>query len=100
MNLSKHWRAIAAALVLAGWVLAGPAAVNQVPGDLVSGQVTAVSGNSTININGKAYHIKSGSPAADAARTIAAGQVVDAQLNGPANSSATEVINLVARGSR
>ena len=95
MSLSNHWRAIAA-----GLILVGPVFANQLPGALVSGRVTAVAGNSTINIDGKVYHIKSGSPAADAARTIAAGQIIDAQLNGPANSSATEVINLVARGSR
>jgi hypothetical protein len=95
LSLNKHWRAIAVALILVG-----PAFANQLPGDLVSGHVTAVAGNSSINIDGKVYHIKAGSPAADAARTIAAGQVVDAQLNGRSNSSGAEVINLVARGTR
>lgn len=81
-------------------ILAGPAMPNQLPGDLVTGQVNAVAGDSSIKVDGKSYRIKSGSPAAQAVRNVSPGQVVDVQLNGPANSSATEVINVVVRGAR
>lgn len=80
--------------------LAGPLAANQLPGDLVTGQVNAVAGDSSIKVDGKIYRIKSGSPAAQAVRNVAPGQTVDIQLNGPANSSATEVVNVVVRGAR
>lgn len=73
---------------------------NQLPGEMVTGQVTAVSGNSQITVDGKSYRIKSGSAAAAAARSAVRGQTVDIQLNGPANSSASEVINLVTRATR
>jgi hypothetical protein len=73
---------------------------NQLPGEVVTGVVTSVSNDSSISIDGKSYRIKSGSPAASAARTIATGQTVDAQLNGAANSAASEVVNLVTRANR
>jgi hypothetical protein len=73
---------------------------NQLPGAVVTGVVTSVSNDSSISIDGKSYRIKSGSPAASAARTIATGQTVDAQLNGAANSAASEVVNLVTHTNR
>jgi predicted nucleic acid-binding Zn ribbon protein len=73
---------------------------NQLPGEVVTGVVTSVSNDSSISIDGKSYRIKSGSPAASAARTIATGQTVDAQLNGAANSAASEVVNLVTHTNR
>jgi hypothetical protein len=73
---------------------------NQLPGEVVTGVVTAVSSDSSISIDGKSYRIKSGSPAASAARTIAKGQTIEAQLNGAANSAASEVINLIPHTSR
>jgi len=73
---------------------------NQLPGEIVTGVVTSVSSDSSISIDGKSYRIKSGSPAASAVRTIAKGQAIDAQLNGAANSAASEVINLVTHTNR
>jgi hypothetical protein len=73
---------------------------NQLPGEIVTGVVTSVSSDGSISIDGKSYRIKSGSPAASAARTIAKGQAIDAQLNGAANSAASEVINLVTHTNR
>jgi hypothetical protein len=95
LKFVKHCAAVAAALALAG-----PAIGNQLPGELVSGQVNAVSGDSSIKVDGKVYRVKAGSPAAKAVRNVAPGQLVDVQLNGPANSSASEVVNVVARGGR
>jgi hypothetical protein len=95
LNFIRHGAAIIAVLILSG-----PALANQLPGDLVSGQVNAVAGDTSIKVDGKIYRIKSGSPAAQAVRNISLGQVVDVQLNGPANSSVTEVVNVVVRGAR
>jgi hypothetical protein len=95
LKLIKQCAAISAVLILSG-----PALANQLPGDLLTGQVNAVAGDSSIKVDGKTYRIKSGSPAAQAVRNVSPGQVVDVQLNGPANSSATEVVNVVVRGAR
>lgn len=95
MKFIRHRAAITVALLLSGSVLA-----NQLPGELITGQVNAVAGDTSINVDGKIYRIKSGSPAAQAVRNISLGQVVDVQLNGPASSSATEVVNVVVRGAR
>lgn len=95
MKIIKHCAAIGVVLILSGPVMA-----NQLPGDLVTGQVNAVAGDSSIKVDGKTYRIKAGSPAAQAVHTVSPGQVVDVQLNGPANSSATEAVNVVVRGAR
>lgn len=73
---------------------------NQIPGDVVSGTVTSVAGNQSINIQGHDYPIQSGSPAAKAAAGLTPGQVVDVQLNGPASSPSSHAINIVPRSSR
>ena len=86
--------AIATALVfcLASFTVAA----NQVPGALITGHLTSVSGAEWINIDGHSYHIASGSPAANAVAKLTPGQVVDVQLSGPANSSGSEVVNVVS----
>jgi hypothetical protein len=68
---------------------------NQLPGTLVTGQVTAVSGTEWIKVDGRNYRIKAGSAAAKAVSKLIPGQRVDVQLNGPANTAASEVINVV-----
>jgi hypothetical protein len=93
LKFVKQWAALAAV-----FALSGPVIGNQLPGELVSGQVNAVAGDSSIKVDGKVYRIKSGSVAAQAVRSIVPGQQVDVQLNGPANSSVSEVVNVVVRG--
>lgn len=72
----------------------GSALATVMGGDVVTGPITSVSGQ-TININGKTYVISSGSAAAAAASKLSAGQVVDVQLDGPASSSGSRVVNIV-----
>lgn len=98
MNARKLLLSSIALLLLQGG--GRDARANQLPGEVVTGVVTSVSNDSSISIDGKSYRIKSGSPAASAARTIAKGQTIDAQLNGAANSAASEVINLIIHTTR
>jgi hypothetical protein len=84
-------------LVIAGGALgAGNALANTVPGAVITGTINTVSGNS-VNIGGHVYPISAGSPAAAAAPKLTPGQYVDAQLDGPADSSSSRVINIVVR---
>jgi predicted nucleic acid-binding Zn ribbon protein len=98
LNTKKLLLSSIALLLLQGVDRDGRA--NQIPGEVVTGVVTSVSNDSSISIDGRNYRIKSGSPAASAARTIAKGQTIDAQLNGAANSAASEVINLIPHTTR
>lgn len=98
MNARKLWLSSIALLSLQG--VGRDVRANQLPGEVVTGVVTSVSSGSSISIDGKSYRIKSGSPAASAARTIAKGQTIEAQLNGAANSAASEVINLIPHTTR
>lgn len=94
--MSKHSRLAVAAAALLIATMAGSVTANQIPGATITGHLTAVSGGDWINIDGKSYHIRSGSPAATAAPKLAVGAYLDVQLSGPANTSASEVINVVA----
>jgi hypothetical protein len=67
---------------------------NRVVGDVISGSLTAVNQES-VTINGHAYHVGSGSPAATAVRNLNPGDVVEVHLNGPVQSSSSEVINII-----
>ena len=81
-------------LVCAGAALGGGLAMaSAMPGDVVTGTITAISGN-MVNIQGQTYPIATDSAAYAAAQTFKPGQVVDLQLNGPAKSSASQVINI------
>jgi riboflavin synthase alpha subunit len=73
---------------------------NKVPGDVVTGPVTSVSGVQSISIQGHKYGIKVGSPAVSAAANLAPGQVVEVQLDGPASSPSSHVINVVTHTGR
>ena len=63
-----------------------------VPGDAVSGEVTAAPMNGVIEIAHRAYHIKANSAADKDALNFYAGQTVDAVLDGPAGSNDSQVI--------
>jgi len=85
---------------LLGWLLCasaalggGIAAASTVLGELVTGTITAINGN-MINIQGHIYSIAAGSAAYAAVQTFRPGQVVDVQLDGPAKSSASQVVNI------
>jgi hypothetical protein len=84
------------ALLASGCALlgSGSASATIMGGDLVTGTITAVSGQA-ININGKTYPIAANSAAAGAAPKLSPGQVVEVQLDGPASSSGSRAVNIV-----
>jgi len=85
---------------LLGWLAcasvalgSGIAVANTVPGEIVTGTITAINGN-MVNIQGQVYPIATDSAAYAAVQTFKPGQLVDVQLNGPAKSSASQAINI------
>ena len=79
---------------------AGSGAANTVPGDIITGNVTAVNGHQSLNIQGQVYRLKDGSPAVAAAAHLSPGQAVTVQLDGPASSPSSQVINVVPHAGR
>ena len=86
---------------LLGWlacasaaISGGIAAASTVPGEVVTGTVTAINGN-VVTIQGKTYPIATSSAAYAAVAHFKPGQLVDVQLSGPAKSSTSQAINIV-----
>ena len=90
-----------ALLVAAGTVL-GTASIeaNTVPGDIVTGSLTAVNGRQSLNIEGRTYRLKDGSPASAAAAHLTPGQSVTVQLDGPASSASSQENNIMTHTGR
>lgn len=85
---------------LLGWLACASAALgggiamaSAILGDVITGPITAINVN-MVNIQGHIYPIATGSAAYDAAQRLKPGQLVDVQLNGPAKSSDSQVINI------
>ena len=85
---------------LLGWLVCASAALgggiataSAIPGEVVTGTITAINGN-MVNIQGQIYPIATDSAAYAAVQKFQPGQVVDLQLNGPAKSSTSQVINI------
>ena len=94
-------RVLCALLAAAGIAISSSdLAANTVPGEIVTGSLTAVDGRRSLNIQGHTYRLKDGSPAAAAAAHLTPGQSVSVQLDGPANSSSSQVINIVTHSGR
>jgi hypothetical protein len=74
------------------WLMAAPVSANRVIGVTVTGQITAVHGDSAIVVQGTTYRIKPGSPAYNVLKTLTPGQLVDLLLDGPPGNSATSVV--------
>jgi len=90
-----------ALLAAAGTALsAGSLEANMVTGDIITGSLTAVNGRQSLNIEGRTYRLKDGSPAAAAAAHLLPGQSVTVQLDGPASSPSSLVINVVPHTGR
>ena len=90
-----------ALLTAAGTVLsAGSLEASTVSGDIITGSLTAVNGIQSLNIEGRTYRVKDGSPAVAAAAHLTPGQSVTVQLDGPASSPASQVINIVTHTGR
>lgn len=60
--------------------------------NIVTGTLTAPSNGDSLVLDGHLYRIKPGSPAVAAAPKLQAGTNVDAMLDGPANTSQSEVL--------
>ena len=87
--------ALLALLAAAGTVLTTNALeANTVPGDVITGSLTAVSGRQALSVDGHTYRLKDGSPAVGAAAHLTPGQSVTVQLDGPASSPSSQVINV------
>ena len=98
MNARHRFLALLAA---AGMALATSSlTANTVPGDIITGSLTAVNGRQSLNIQGHTYRLKDGSPAVAAAAHLTPGQSVTVQLDGPASSPSSQVINVVAHTGR
>jgi hypothetical protein len=85
---------VLAAGMAAAILAAGAAQANQIPGQVVTGYVSSIQGDS-ITVDGQTYTVAPGSPAADELASLSSGQKVDVQLNGPASSSDSQVVNVV-----
>jgi len=71
----------------------GIAVAAAVPGEIVTGPITAINGN-MVNIDGHVYSIETRSPAYEASTKLKPGQVVDVQLTGPAKSSSSQAVTI------
>jgi hypothetical protein len=87
--------------VLLGWLACasvalsgGIAVASTIPGELVTGTITAINGN-MVTIQGKTYPIATDSAAYAVVAHFKPGQLVDVQLDGPAKSSTSRAINIV-----
>ena len=90
-----------ALLAVAGTALsAGSLEANTVPGDMITGSLTAVNARQSLNIEGRTYRLKDGSPAVAAAAHLTPGQSVTVQLGGPASSPSSREINVVTHAGR
>jgi hypothetical protein len=81
-----------AAVLIAAAAFAGPALAARIIAPQVTGHVTAIVGSSSISVDGHQYLIGAGTMAAKNVGTIHLGDVVGLVLNGPATSSASQVI--------
>ena len=82
------WLACASAALGGGMVMA-----SAMPGDVVTGTITAINGN-MVNVQGQVYPIAAASAAYSVVQNFKPGQLVDLQLNGPAKSSSSQVVNI------
>ena len=85
---------------LLGWLVCASAAVGggmalaaAVPGEVVTGPITAINGN-MVNVQGHVYPIAAGSAAYEVSMKFQPGQIVDVQLDGPAKSTSSQAINI------
>jgi len=101
LNARPTLLALLALLAAAATVLsAARLEANTVLGEIVTGTVTAVNGRLSLNLQGRTYRLKDGSPAVAAAAHLAPGQSVTVQLDGPASSSSSQVINVAPHTAR
>jgi hypothetical protein len=89
-----------AALAIAALAIGTPAFATRTLQPQVTGQVTAIAGETAISVNGKQYLIAAGSAAYSSVQTLHVGDQVGLILDGPANSAASHVIAILSPTSR
>lgn len=91
--ISKSMAAAAAVTLLLGSAAAWSV---RPPDNMVSGTVSAVSGNQIV-VDGKSYSIKVQGPALRELQRVQVGQLVDLVLNGAPQASSSQVISIHVR---
>lgn len=84
--------AVAATLVLSS----APVWSSKVPDNMISGTVSAISGNQIV-LNGKSYSVKADGAALRQLQSVQVGQVVDLVLNGAPQAVSSQVIAIHIR---
>ena len=93
-------KSITAAGAVALILGSAPAWTGRVPDNMVSGTVSAVSGNQIV-VDGKSYSVKVDGPALRELQKVQVGQVVEVVLDGKPGSSSAQVIGIhVHEGNR
>jgi hypothetical protein len=90
-NFHSLKNACLAAALVATALFTGPAVASRVITPQVTGHVTAIAGSS-ISVDGHQYLIGAGTMAAQNIGTVHIGDLVGLVLNGPATSSASQVM--------
>jgi hypothetical protein len=98
--LNPRHRLLALLAAAATALGAGSLGANTVLGEILTGNLTALNGRQSLNIDGHTYRLKDGSPAVAAAAHLTPGQSVTVQLDGPASSPSSLVINIVPHAGR
>ena len=80
----------------AALVLSSAAWSTKVPDNMLSGTVSAVSGNQIV-VDGKSYSVKVDGPALRALQRVQIGQVVDLVFNGAPKAVSSQVIGIHVR---
>ncbi len=93
MKTLKSYVAAAAAIIALGLGSAATLASILVAPSL-TGHVTSISGVSSVTIDGRLFIIRTGSAAMTQVAQLQVGQVVDVYLDGPATTSASEVVGI------
>lgn len=86
-------KSMAAATAVTLMLSSAPAGAGRVPDNMVSGTVSAVSGNQIV-VDGKSYSVKVDAPALRELQRVQVGQVVEIVLNGKPGSSSAQVIGI------
>jgi hypothetical protein len=81
---------------MAALAIAIPVFANRALQPQVTGQVTAIAGDTAISVDGKQYLIAAGSAAYGSVQTVHVGDQVSLIMDGPANSAASHVIIIVS----
>ena len=93
MNRFKSYIATGAALIALGLGSAATLASILVAPSL-TGHITSISGVSSVTIDGRLFIVRAGSAAVTQVAQLQVGQIVDVYLDGPATTSASEVVGI------